>query len=509
MCLETEWSEGSARESWRPGLYIDGVQSPVGPKNRKEPGVRARIVATKLGNASGAKAGQESGWVKDRSEEEEPASVSEETKQAGEVRARWAWTEPCIWTPRMLTALERGVQGSKWFSLCDKAFSLRSLSAAFSKVKANGGACGVDGVTIKRFEANLVENLERLHVELMEGNHHPQPVRRVWIPKPGSREKRPLGIPTVRDRVVQAALKAALEPIFEKDFCSSSFGFRPGRSCHRALSAVWKELRNGMAYVVDADMRKFFDTIPHEVILRGLEEKISDGKLLKVVASYLAQGVMDQWSYEPTREGTPQGSVISPLLANIALHGLDLLAREHSMEMVRYADDFVVLCRTGQEAKTALKLVADWIARNGLRLHPEKTRIVDYGNGESFDFLGFTFCKGRFFPRKKSIQNLRDKIRAQTPRSSGKSLQATICALNPILRGWFGYFKASPEWCFRDADGFARRRLRAILDIRAGTPPAHRGFAHFRWPKAFFDRESLYSMASASRARSILSEATH
>ena len=438
---------------------------------------------------------------RDRSELQ-PALVFEETKQAGDVRGRWPFAEPTVWTEPMLIALERGIRGGKWFSLCDKAASLRSLNAAFAKVKANDGARGVDGMTIGRFEAHLDENLARLHRELMEGTYLPRPVRRVVIPKPGSKEGRPLGIPTVRDRVVQTALKAALEPIFEKEFLDVSFGFRPGRSCHQALSRVWRVLCGGAGYVVDADLRKFFDTIPHSAILDGLRAKVSDGKLLSVVESFLTQGVMDGWSWEPTDEGTPQGSVISPLLANIALHGLDLMAESQGLKLVRYADDFVILTESAEQADSALSSVREWTERSGLQLHSDKTRIVAYGQGEGFEFLGFHFRNGDIAPREKSIQRIRDLVRDKTPRQSGRSLSATIADLNPCLRGWFGYFKASPLVVFASMDGFVRRRLRAMLDVRNGKHPKPRGATNQRWPNAYFEQAGLFSMKTARLKRS-------
>jgi RNA-directed DNA polymerase len=440
--------------------------------------------------------------VRNESKEAQPALVFERTKQAGEVRARWAWTEPAIWTDRMLTALEEGVKGGKWFSLCDKAFSDKSLRAAFEKVKANRGAPGVDGWTVKRFEGNLERELPGLISELLSGTYRPQAIKRVWIPKPGSHEKRPLGIPTVRDRVVQAALRACLEPIFEKDFKGASFGFRPGRSCHKALSRVWRGLKNGKAFVVDADLKRCFDTLPHGLIMRGLEEKISDGKVLTLVQAYLLQGVMEDGTVSSPVEGTPQGSVISPLLANIALHGLDSQAQEQGYELIRYADDFVVLCKDRDEAASALDAVRAWTERNGLTLHPDKTRIVDHGAGETFDFLGFTFRKGSVFPRKKSLKKFRDNVREKTPRLSGKSLKAVICELNPVLRGWHSYFKASPVHVFRDADSFVRRRLRALLSKRIAKHPAHRRANSLRWPTAFFHSHGLISMQVLAKGES-------
>jgi len=449
-----------------------------------------------------------------KSKEDQPALVFERTTQVGEARSRWLWAEPSIWTDRMLTALETGVQGSKWYSLGDKVFSVKSLDASFAKVKANKGACGVDGWTVERFDARREENLARLHSELRAGTYRPSPVRRVWIPKPGTNEKRPLGIPTVRDRVVQTAVKAALEPIFEKEFRDSSFGFRPRRSCRQALRKVERSLSSGKRYVVDADFRKFFDTIPHEVILGGLESKVTDGRILDLVRAYLVQGVMEgglpSLREEMASEGTPQGSPLSPLLANIALHDLDVLMENSGYELVRYADDFVVLCESRDLAVAALDAVRDWTETNGLHLHPKKTRIVDYEAGESFEFLGFEFRKDRVFPRKKSLLEMRSKIRAKTPRHSGKSLRAVIAGLNPVLRGWFNYFKGSPEHVFRNMDGYVRRRLRSMLDRRIRIQCTHPGAeSSKRWPTRFFAEHGLYSMRDACKARSILLEANH
>ena len=440
-----------------------------------------------------------------------PASVPEGAKQAGEVRSRWLWAEPSIWTDRMLTTLEAGIEGGKWYSLGDKAFSVRSLTAAFGKVRANQGAPGVDGVSIARFEKRLAEELERLSRSLMDGTYRPQAVRRVWIPKAGSKEKRPLGIPTVRDRVVQAALRSAMEPIFEREFAATSYGFRPGRSCGKALRHVWKSLKSGAGHVVDADLRKFFDTIPHEHIMKGVESRISDGRLLSVIRLFLRQGVME-YANGPEQEhveGTPQGSVISPLLANIALHEMDLEAKAKGHELVRYADDFVVLCKSREVAESALEAVTDWTQKAGLKLHPEKTRIVDHAGGESFVFLGYKFKGHRVYPSDKSVKKFRDKIREQTPRTSGRSLTAIVSELNPILRGWYQYFRHSWSTSFVAPDQFTRGRLRSILSKRRGVSRIATGNDHQRWPNAYFMDLGLFSMKQAHANSSILSRANH
>jgi len=213
-------------------------------------------------NGPGAKGAQEGGDVTDRSTEKKPAVVPEPAKQAGEIRARWAWVEPEVWTERMLTALEQGVKGGKWFSVMDKVYTRGNLRKAFEQVKANGGAAGVDHQTIEMFERHLEQNLEKLSQSLKDGSYRPQAVKRVWIPKPGGKEKRPLGIPTVRDRVVQAALRAVLEPIFERDFAAHSYGFRPNRGCKDALRRVDGLLKAGYSWVVDADLKSYLDLSP-------------------------------------------------------------------------------------------------------------------------------------------------------------------------------------------------------------------------------------------------------
>jgi len=432
---------------------------------------------------------------------EEPATVPEKAGRVGKTLG----VALCIWSDSMLAALDNGVKGGKWYSLSDKAFSVRTLEAAFKKVKANGGAAGVDRVTIARFETNLAAELDRLSKTLMDGTYRPQAIKRVMIPKPGSHEKRPLGIPTVRDRVVQTALRAALEPIFEHGFCDGSFGFRPGRSCHQALRRVWLSLKSGKAFVVDADLRKFFDTIPHDLIMRGLKEKVSDGKLLALVGLFLKQGVMeaeDAWEYELS-EGTPQGSVISPLLANIALHGMDRMAEGKGLDLVRYADDFVVLCSSREEAESALEDIEGWVEKAGLKLHPDKTRIVDYGSGESFEFLGYEFKGGKADPRSKSVNNLRNKIRDLTPQCGGK-LSDIIAELNSVLKGWYRYFRHGYGWKFERMDGFVRRRLRSILARRKRMGRFNLVRHHTAWPNAYFERMGLFSMQRAHVERRTL-----
>lgn len=281
-------------------------------------------------------------------------------KQAGETRSQWEWAEPAVWTDKMLEALDTGVKGGKWFSLVDKVRGMGNLQSVFRSVERNDGACGVDNISVRAFGRDLGKQLERLQKELREGSYCPRPARRKWIDKPGSGKKRPLGIPTVRYRVVETALKHVLEPIFEHGFSENSHGFRPGRSCKSALSQVDGLLDEGNLTVLEVDIQGFFDHIDHGQLLGLVSEKVSDGRVLALVRSMLERGVLDEGRLYETEEGTPQGGVISPLLANIYLDGLDHLMEESGHRMVRYADDFVILCRDAGEAETCLAMVTQW-----------------------------------------------------------------------------------------------------------------------------------------------------
>jgi RNA-directed DNA polymerase len=434
--------------------------------------------------------------VTDAEAETQPAAVTETPKQAGEIRARWAWVEPSVWTERMLTALEEGVKGGKWFSLMDKVVRPRTLWAGFQQVAANGGAAGVDHQTVEHFERDLMKNLKQLSEQLEAGSYRPQAVRRVWIPKPGSAEKRPLGVPTVRDRVVQAAMRLVLEPIFERDFAEQSYGFRPQRGSKDALRRVDALLQQGYTWIVDADLKSYFDMIPHEPLLERVAEKVSDGRVLDLVEKFLSQQVLDGMKSWTPEGGTPQGAVLSPLLSNLYLDPLDHQMGKAGIEMVRYADDFVLLCRSRQEAERALERVREWTVTAGLILHPVKTRIVD-ARQESFEFLGYRFDRGRKYPREKSRKKFRDTIRAKTRRTNGQSLKVIIEDLNRTLKGWFEYFKHSYQTTFSSEDGWIRGRLRCVLRKRQGHKGRARGDDHHRWPNRFFTEQGLYSLTAA------------
>ena len=435
--------------------------------------------------------------------EHTPERVSEparrpRTRPDGDVRARWAFAEQSVWTNRMLTTLEAGVKGGRWHSLIDKVHGEANLFWSFTQVAQNQGAAGVDHVTIDQFATGPVPRLRRLTKMLAEGSYHPQDIRRAWIDKPGTTEKRPLGIPTVRDRVVQTALRNVIEPIFERDFAEHSYGFRPGRGCKDALRRVDQLIKSGYRYVVDADLKSYFDTIPHDRLLGLVSQKISDSRVLSLISLFLKQGVMDGLDRMIPEQGSPQGAVISPLLSNIYLDPLDHLMAQAGFEMVRYADDFVILCRDRQTAEAALQKVQEWTAQAGLTLHPEKTRVVD-AEQDGFDFLGYHFQSEQRWPRKKSLDKLKASVRAKTKRANGHSLATIISDVNPTLRGWFEYFKHSHRYTFSALDGWIRMRLRSILRKRLGLKGCGRGRDHQRWPNAYFAKAGLFSLVTAHR----------
>jgi RNA-directed DNA polymerase len=406
----------------------------------------------------------------------------------------------------MLAALENGVKGGKWFSLIDKVHSAGTLQAAWQRVAGNKGAAGVDQISVERFAGRAERYLDEISQALCREDFAVSPVRRVYIPKTGGGQ-RPLGIPTVKDRVVQTALKLVLEPIFEQGFADESYGFRPGRSAKDALRRVDGLLKVGYTWVVDADLENYFDTIDHERLMQEVERKVSDGSVLTLIRRYLKQEVLLGMECWTPIQGTPQGAVLSPLLANIYLHPMDERLRQSGYEMVRYADDFVVLCRSEAEAQAALGVIRSHCAAYGLTLHPEKTKL---GNclvpGQGFDFLGYHFEAGRRWVRKKSRRSIRDRIRVKTKRTCGRSLNQVIEELNPMLRGWFAYFKHANAYEFRKMDGFVRRRLRSVLRKQQKRPGHGATWRdHRQWPNAFFAEHGLftcmqaYTLASQSR----------
>ena len=421
--------------------------------------------------------------------------------QAADIRDRWWWVEHSVWTDRMLTRLEQSEPTTKWFRLWDKVLAERNLQAAFWAVWRNEGAPGVDGQTVKQFDEHAEAELAGLREELRTRRYRRQPARRVWIPKPGTIERRPLGIPAVRDRTVEAAVRQVIEPIFERDFAASSYGFRPGRGCREAVARVEELLSQGHVWCVDGDLKSYFDTIPHERLLGVVQQRVVDGSVLALLAQSLKAGVLEELKgWQPTERGTPQGAVLSPLWANLYLNPLDHQMVQRGWEMVRYADDLVVLCRTQEAAEQALAYMRQWAEQAGLTVHPTKTRIVR-APSEGFDFLGWHFRGGKKWPRKKSVQKLREKLRPLSRRTNGRSLGEIITKANRILRGWHGYFRESYPTGLSGPDGWLRRRLRALLRKREKRPSF--GLSKNdsqRWPNRWFAAQGLFSLEHGSCA---------
>ena len=415
-----------------------------------------------------------------------------------------------IWTERMVEALRRGgPEGGRWSFIHDKVFIERTLRLAYAQVLRNGGGPGVDGMTVGKFGEKLDEEIGRLLESWRLGEYQPHMIRRSYIAKAGSSEKRPLGIPTVRDRVVQAAVRMILEPIFEQDFSSHSYGFRPGRSAHDALKEVTGLLKDGKVWVVDADLKGYFDSIPHDALLEKVHRRVTDRRVLGLLEQFLQAGIMEDGEEHEPEAGTPQGGVISPLLANIYLNDLDHLMEQSGRSMVRYADDFVILCHSQEEAEAALEVVRSWTVKSGLTLHPAKTRLVDMGQpGNHFDFLGFRLKHDPEnkpgdpprilrLVRPKSLDKLKAAVRSKTKRTSGKSMKSVIKSLNQTLRGWSEYFRSVGERTHRTIDAMTRRRLRAMLAKRQGRTSWGGGLNNYRWKNAFFSRRGLFSLEVA------------
>lgn len=359
---------------------------------------------------------------------------------------------------------EKFNQKTKWYSLMDKIWAYSNLEQAFLAVKKNRGAPGVDKVTIKDFELELEHNLRVLQQSLRDKTYKARPVRRVYIPKSDG-TKRPLGIPTVQDRIVQAAVKRKLEPIFETKFLPCSFGFRPERSAHMAIEKIRKDLLNGYTYVIDADIKTYFDTIPHEKLIELVKEEVVDGGVIALINQFLKSGILEDEVYHQSDNGSPQGGVISPLLANIYLHPLDEMMTERNHRITRYADDFVICCKSRKGAERVLKSVKKLIEEKlGLVIHPTKTKIVD-SLTEEFTFLSYTFKRGYYhIPSEEAVKRFKRKVKDVTKRNLTVNLAEFIKhRLNPVLRGWGRYFGIGfSSTLFTALDSWIRRRLRMI-----------------------------------------------
>jgi len=416
---------------------------------------------------------------------------------------------------RQLWAAAKQSPERRFHALYDRIFRADVLEEAWRRVRSNRGAAGVDRLTLADIEAYGVERmLDELARDLRAGRYRPAPVRRRDIPKPDG-GVRPLGIPTVRDRVAQQAAKLVLEPIFEADFLPVSYGFRPLRSATMALEVIRTHYPQGYGWVAEADIRSFFDRIDHALVLRLVERRVSDGRVLKLVRQWLTAGVMVEGSVRATVAGAPQGGVISPLLANIVLHELDRQWRSADGVLVRYADDFVVLARSRGQAEAALVRAGAILAELGLELHPDKTKVVDLGDGrEGFDFLGCHFharVSGRLlergirryylqrWPSQRAQKRLREKIEAHTGRNRCHAdIRETIAVINPILRGWGTYFRTgNAARVFNALDGYVVDRLRSLLVKRQGR---HLAPGQSRtWTREWFESHGLYRLRGTVR----------
>jgi len=378
----------------------------------------------------------------------------------------------------------------KYHSLYDKVYAMGNLREAWTRVKENKGAGGVDGESIQQFGKDWERNLAELQRLLKEKRYVPPPVRRHYIPKPDGR-MRPLGIPTVRDRIVQQAVKNILEPIFEPQFKDCSYGFRPGRSAHQAAAKLRAYAAEGYRWVVDADIQGFFDNLDHGLLLQFLRERVVDGSVLKLISAWLTAGVMEAGNVRTVVAGTPQGGVISPLLANIYLDQFDRVMKERGYRVIRYADDFVVMCKLERKAERALEVSKEILeGKLKLTLHPEKTRIVHIRDG--FDFLGFRF-RGRYQgPRAKTLSSFKDRVRQITRRQQGKNLMQVVKALNPVIRGWGNYQRrGNVKTLYGRLDEWIRMRLRAFKEKKKAVHHQNR-----RIPNRWLAKQGLISLTS-------------
>ena len=360
---------------------------------------------------------------------------------------------------------ETAIKKHKWYSIYDKVYAPTNLARAWETVRSHRGAGGVDRQSITDFEKEKDQHLRELHRLLKEKRYTPLSLRRVYIPK-GNGEQRPLGIPTIRDRVVQQALLNILAPIFEPTFHEHSYGFRPNRSTHTAIEHMVESMHEGKEWVLEIDIRKYFDTVDHELLLDAVNEEVSDGSVLLLIRTFLESGVMEEGvGWKATEEGTPQGGVISPLLANIYLNRFDWEMAKRGHDMVRYADDAVVLCGSREDAERALADVKKMLeGKLRLKLHPEKTRILYHKEG-SFEFVGFLVHRKYLWPRLKTLMRFKEKVRLATRRQQGRNAQEVIRLLNPILRGFGNYYRRmNAKGLFQRLDEWIRMRLRSFME---------------------------------------------
>jgi len=394
-------------------------------------------------------------------------------------------TEWLLEFQRKLHAKAKAEPKYRFYSLYDKTCRTDVLAEAYRKAKANGGTCGVDGVTFQDVEKEGIDvYLAGLQLEMKERRYVPKPVRRVYIPKPNGKQ-RPLGIPTIRDRIVQTAFLLILEPIFEADFADSSYGFRPERSAHDAVREIYKYLNWGCTEVYDVDLEKFFDTVDHSKLMKLVARRISDGEILRVIKLWLSSGYVEDGQHRQSTQGTPQGGVISPLLANIYLNPIDQAFERKrlgnigngSIHLVRYADDMVILAQKNLEV--GIDLLHHYVGRLGLRLNGEKTRRLRLSIGNSVDFLGFRFQSVRsrkngtrlilVSPSLRSQERFRMKVRSLVHHSISLRVKEQVQHVNSYLRGWMGYFRLGHgSTVFRRLAHFVNLRVRHVIWRRRG-----------------------------------------
>ncbi len=379
----------------------------------------------------------------------------------------------------------------KKHSLINQVWNEKNLGNSWNEVKANKGSAGIDGISIPEFEQNLLQNLSEIHRLLREDRYVPKPVLRVEIPKDNGKTRK-LGIPTVRDRVVQQALKSVLEPIFEEIFLPQSHGYRPNTDAHAAIRKAEAFLERGYHWVVDADIEGFFDHVDHKILMDLVCEKVSDGRVLSLIESFLESGIMNEGVFEESTEGTPQGGNLSPLLANIYLNHFDRRMGDYGYLLLRYADDIIIFCKHEWEAEDALKHAKEILENElKLKLSPEKTRVV-HARKKGVEFLGFHF-NGRWRrPRDKAKKKFKAEIKYRTRRQQPKSLEDVIKSLNPIIRGWGNYFKGGTvKKLFEELDGYIRGRLRCFIAKRRTLK-----ILIFSLPPSYFTKMGLVSLSS-------------
>lgn len=368
--------------------------------------------------------------------------------------------------------------------LYQKVCSWENLVEAYKKVKANKGCSGIDMETIEAFDQQWEQNLREIQRVLLQGQYKVSPVRRVYIPK-ASGGKRPLGIPTLRERIVQQAVRLVIEPILEKKFLPCSFGFRPGKSPKDAHKEVIRLRELGYHWVVDCDIRSFFDNVDHQLLLSWVAQDIPDRNIFNLIKQWLKAGVMEEGKLRKVTTGTPQGGIVSPVLSNLYLHRFDLAMQKRGYKLVRFADDFCVFAKRRDKAERIMTYISQIFQRLRLSLHSDKTRITTFEGG--FVFLGFHF-KGKWkIPSQKAIKAFKEKIKFVTCRNFPQSREELIRRTNEVVRGWGNYFKYGNSWrVFEDLDKYLRMRVRAFLDKRKAVY-----FANYRYPNYLLKRWGL------------------